>query len=507
MAFKVSFNDDIRRFTLEAPSFANLQARVVQAFRVPDFRITWRDVDGDDITIASADDLALVLVSENTNPLRLRIIANSTATTPGSVPLKATPIMIDSDANVISDHNSVDGASPCSDPTDVIPNHSLFTAVNNSPFNADWVKVEADDAPSPVTPVPSAVAATHDITVLNVDDATAASARPTTTDVIAVGAAALTTPDPAEAIIFAAPTIVMPLLTTGDDTAFPQRTNIADVPAAIATVSSTFVSLLDENLTAGSASTGAEVDHLATKVDELKDAGNKAFQAGDFRKAVSFFDEAIAHDSANAVLFSNRAAAFIALECHEAAHADAVKTVALRPDWAKGYCRLGVALHGLGKLEASLQAYADGLQYEPTNTACKDGMANMMKLLQGKKESMLPKGEGRNPPPSASTATATTTATPQQPRRVPSLQHCGSIGRQVTQRLVQRLHEELETVIAKAVQTDDPNEFNIPQRVLYFARPFLQGGDVAWLQSGIRTRLSSHSHLATPPAPPPQPYV
>ena len=156
--------------------------------------------------------------------------------------------------------------------------------------------------------------------------------------------------------------------------------------------------MLDENLTAGSASTGAEVDHLATKVDELKDAGNKAFQAGDFRKAVSFFGEAIAHDSANAVLFSNRAAAFIALEGQVAAYADAAKTVALRPDWAKGYCRLGAALHGLGKLEASLQAFADGLHYEPTNTACKDGMANMMKLIQGKKESMLPKGEGRPPP-------------------------------------------------------------------------------------------------------------
>ena len=217
---------------------------------------------------------------------------------------------------------------------------------------------------------------------------------------------------------------------------------------------------------------------MAAKVIELKIAGNKAFQAGDFHKAVAAFGEAIALDDTNAVLFSNRSAAFNALAYYQAAHADAVKTVALRPEWAKAYCRLGSALHGMGKLEASLQAYADGLQYEPTNSACKEGIASVKKQ-QDKKATIL-KEAVRNPPPPATAATT--------PGRIPSAP-CYLRGAQIVAATLQQLHRELDTGDHVRSATEEPAEFNVPQRLLYFARPLLQGSDVAWLQSSTQTPL------------------
>ena len=46
-----------------------------------------------------------------------------------------------------------------------------------------------------------------------------------------------------------------------------------------------------------------------TQVNELKDQGNKAFQAKDYDTAINLFTEAIELDPQNHVLFSNRSAA------------------------------------------------------------------------------------------------------------------------------------------------------------------------------------------------------
>ena len=43
--------------------------------------------------------------------------------------------------------------------------------------------------------------------------------------------------------------------------------------------------------------------------DELKNKGNKAFQAKDYDTAIDLFTQAIALDASNHVLFSNRSAA------------------------------------------------------------------------------------------------------------------------------------------------------------------------------------------------------
>eukprot|EP00048_Salpingoeca_helianthica_P022418 m.18097 g.18097 ORF g.18097 m.18097 type:complete len:585 (-) comp7293_c0_seq1:25-1779(-) len=121
-------------------------------------------------------------------------------------------------------------------------------------------------------------------------------------------------------------------------------------------------------------------------VDELKDLGNKAFAAGKFAEAVEHFTEAIALDSSLHVLFSNRSACFTSLKKYDAALRDAEKTVSLKPDWSKGYSRLGAALHGLRRYQEAAEAYEKGLKIEPDNKALKDGLEQVNKQLKEREE-------------------------------------------------------------------------------------------------------------------------
>lgn len=57
--------------------------------------------------------------------------------------------------------------------------------------------------------------------------------------------------------------------------------------------------------------------------DALKDQGNKAFQAKDYNKAIELFTQALAIDSNNFVLYSNRSAAHAGKREYAAALEDA----------------------------------------------------------------------------------------------------------------------------------------------------------------------------------------
>lgn len=99
-------------------------------------------------------------------------------------------------------------------------------------------------------------------------------------------------------------------------------------------------------------------------VNALKDQGNKAFSAKDYDKAIELFTAAIALDSSNHVLFSNRSAAQAGKKQWAAALEDAEQCVKLNLSWSKGYARKGAALHGARRYDEAIEAYEAGLQYE-----------------------------------------------------------------------------------------------------------------------------------------------
>ena len=109
-------------------------------------------------------------------------------------------------------------------------------------------------------------------------------------------------------------------------------------------------------------------------VEELKARGNASFAEGRFEEAVSAFTEAIAQDAENAVLHSNRSAALASLQRWPEAVEDARRTTQLRPDWGKGWGRLGSALQGAGDVKGARDAFEAGLRVDPENAQLARGL-------------------------------------------------------------------------------------------------------------------------------------
>jgi stress-induced-phosphoprotein 1 len=63
--------------------------------------------------------------------------------------------------------------------------------------------------------------------------------------------------------------------------------------------------------------------------------------------------------------------------------ADAEKCVELKPDWAKGYSRLGGALYGKRKFEDAVGAYKKGLAIDDSNASLQSGLKEAEAALAG----------------------------------------------------------------------------------------------------------------------------
>jgi tetratricopeptide (TPR) repeat protein len=127
--------------------------------------------------------------------------------------------------------------------------------------------------------------------------------------------------------------------------------------------------------------------------ERYKAQGNAALQAKMFSEAVDLYtkarrcltcstcrlsgrrrisdprrpSQAIAGDPNSAVYFSNRSAAYAAMDKWREALDDAHEATMLQPSWVKGYVRKAGALSHLGKHEEARKAYLKATQLEPHN--------------------------------------------------------------------------------------------------------------------------------------------
>ncbi|GFR47300.1 hypothetical protein Agub_g8987, partial [Astrephomene gubernaculifera] len=119
-------------------------------------------------------------------------------------------------------------------------------------------------------------------------------------------------------------------------------------------------------------------DAAAAAVDAAKQRGNEAFARGDFSKAVSHYTMALRLCTApNAVLYSNRSAAYSGMSYYGKAQADAEEAARLDPRQPKYRCRLGVALLGQGQLREAEAAFQGALQLDPSYAAAVQGLADV----------------------------------------------------------------------------------------------------------------------------------
>ena len=113
-----------------------------------------------------------------------------------------------------------------------------------------------------------------------------------------------------------------------------------------------------------------------------KAAADAAFRENRFDAAVAQYDDALraADESSSAcdcrhILFSNRAAARLALGDFTAALRDAESCIAAAPQWAKGFGRKGGALYGLRDFSRAALAYKAGLALRSSDDLLKQGLS------------------------------------------------------------------------------------------------------------------------------------
>ncbi len=109
----------------------------------------------------------------------------------------------------------------------------------------------------------------------------------------------------------------------------------------------------------------------------LREEANAAFQGLDFSKALSLYTDAIDISPEEAVLYSNRAAAYIALKDFSNALADALKATSLDPAFVRGWVRLGFAHLNLKNFSDSRLAFQRALLLDPQNPAARQGLDSL----------------------------------------------------------------------------------------------------------------------------------
>lgn len=108
---------------------------------------------------------------------------------------------------------------------------------------------------------------------------------------------------------------------------------------------------------------------MSSESDKMKAQGNAYFSFGCYSQATIMYSDAIELNPHNAVLYCNRAMAYLKQEMPELALADALKSLQIDATVVnvKAYWRKAQALFDLNSYEESEAAASDGLEVQPRN--------------------------------------------------------------------------------------------------------------------------------------------
>ncbi|TYZ67554.1 hypothetical protein PybrP1_012452 [[Pythium] brassicae (nom. inval.)] len=115
---------------------------------------------------------------------------------------------------------------------------------------------------------------------------------------------------------------------------------------------------------------GVALDALSREVRAVhalreKYKGNECFKANETDEAVLYYTRSLAFDDANAVVYANRAAAYLRAKSFAAAEQDCARAILLDPAYAKGWSRRGMARFRRGKYAEAAADFAAALRLEP----------------------------------------------------------------------------------------------------------------------------------------------
>lgn len=110
--------------------------------------------------------------------------------------------------------------------------------------------------------------------------------------------------------------------------------------------------------------------------DEYKKKGNEAFKEQRWDDAIDHYNKAISLAPKQPALYSNRAACWSSKGDHASALSDANMCLQQDPSFIKGYSRKGKALFDMKKWDEAESAYRKGLEVDPANDSCLQGLQN-----------------------------------------------------------------------------------------------------------------------------------
>ncbi|KAI8789642.1 STI1-like protein [Biomphalaria glabrata] len=106
---------------------------------------------------------------------------------------------------------------------------------------------------------------------------------------------------------------------------------------------------------------------MKEKAEQCKDEGNKCIKEGKHTEAIFHYTEAIRHEPNSAILYSNRALAFLKIDQLYLAMEDAQKAIKLEPSWPKGFYRKGEIEFKAGHYNKALLSYKQALTLDPAD--------------------------------------------------------------------------------------------------------------------------------------------
>mmetsp|Transcript_23884 Transcript_23884/g.29798 ORF Transcript_23884/g.29798 Transcript_23884/m.29798 type:complete len:222 (-) Transcript_23884:3-668(-) len=123
----------------------------------------------------------------------------------------------------------------------------------------------------------------------------------------------------------------------------------------------------------------------AAQAQALKKEGNKFFQGGKHVEAIAKYSAAIELDPTDVTFYSNRAAAYAALEKWEESAEDGRACIRVKKDFIKGYFRLAVALRALKRYKEAVDNIKMGLAVDPGNADLKKQASEMEEIMRQEK--------------------------------------------------------------------------------------------------------------------------
>lgn len=112
-----------------------------------------------------------------------------------------------------------------------------------------------------------------------------------------------------------------------------------------------------------------------------KERGNAAFREGNFPQAIQEYEEACKRDPKNAAYHNNLAAAYQKLGLFPDAKREVELSLELDKTYVKAWAKKGDIEFFMKEYHRSMDSYRAGLQIEPENSLCKQGLQKVMQKV------------------------------------------------------------------------------------------------------------------------------